>query len=61
MEFTYVAEAVDITHRSGAERIGLMGKDNQVFRWPGQAEENLARYRLQNEEDGQKTGQASPK
>ena|SRR5438270_3667659 len=28
IEFTYVAEAVDITHRAGAERIGLIGKDN---------------------------------
>jgi biopolymer transport protein ExbD len=26
VEFEYVAEAVDITHRAGADRIGLMGK-----------------------------------
>jgi biopolymer transport protein ExbD len=26
VEFAYVAEAVDITHRAGADRIGLMGK-----------------------------------
>ena len=26
IEFEYVAEAVDITHRAGADRIGLMGK-----------------------------------
>lgn len=31
VEFEYVAEAVDITHRAGADRIGLMGKDK-----PGQ-------------------------
>jgi biopolymer transport protein TolR len=28
IEFTYVAEAVDITHRAGAERIGLLGNGN---------------------------------
>ena len=27
VEFEYVAQAVDITHRAGADRIGLMGKD----------------------------------
>lgn len=26
VEFEYVAEAVDITHRAGADRIGLLGK-----------------------------------
>lgn len=26
IEFEYVAQAVDITHRAGADRIGLMGK-----------------------------------
>jgi biopolymer transport protein TolR len=26
VEFAYVAEAVDITHRAGADRIGLLGK-----------------------------------
>ena len=26
VDFEYVAEAVDITHRAGADRIGLMGK-----------------------------------
>ena len=26
VEFEYVAQAVDITHRAGADRIGLMGK-----------------------------------
>jgi biopolymer transport protein TolR len=26
VEFAYVAEAVDITHHAGADRIGLMGK-----------------------------------
>jgi biopolymer transport protein TolR len=26
VDFGYVAEAVDITHRAGADRIGLMGK-----------------------------------
>jgi len=26
VEFEYVAEAVDISHRAGADRIGLMGK-----------------------------------
>jgi biopolymer transport protein TolR len=26
VEFSYVAEAVDITHHAGADRIGLMGK-----------------------------------
>lgn len=26
VEFEYVTEAVDITHRAGADRIGLMGK-----------------------------------
>jgi len=29
IEFVYVAEAVDISHRAGAERVGLLGK-NQV-------------------------------
>jgi biopolymer transport protein ExbD len=26
VEFAYVAEAVDIAHHAGADRIGLMGK-----------------------------------
>ena len=26
VEFAYVAEAIDITHRAGADRIGLIGK-----------------------------------
>jgi biopolymer transport protein ExbD len=26
VEFEYVAEAIDITHRAGADRIGLLGK-----------------------------------
>jgi biopolymer transport protein TolR len=26
VEFAFVAEAVDITHRAGAERVGLLGK-----------------------------------
>lgn len=26
IEFSFVAEAVDISHRAGAERVGLMGK-----------------------------------
>jgi biopolymer transport protein TolR len=26
IEFTFVAEVVDITHRAGADRVGLMGK-----------------------------------
>jgi biopolymer transport protein ExbD len=26
VEFEYVAQAVDITHHAGADRIGLMGK-----------------------------------
>jgi len=28
IEFAFVAEAVDITHRAGAARIGLMGKND---------------------------------
>jgi biopolymer transport protein ExbD len=28
VEFAYVAEAVDITHRAGVDRIGLMGKQD---------------------------------
>ncbi|HMC29577.1 MAG TPA: biopolymer transporter ExbD [Candidatus Angelobacter sp.] len=28
IEFAFVAEALDISHRAGAERVGLMGKDN---------------------------------
>jgi biopolymer transport protein TolR len=28
IDFEYVAEAVDITHRAGAERVGLMGEKN---------------------------------
>jgi biopolymer transport protein ExbD len=28
VDFEYVAEAVDITHHAGADRIGLMGKKN---------------------------------
>ncbi len=28
IDFEYVAEAVDITHRAGAERVGLMGEEN---------------------------------
>lgn len=28
VDFEYVAEAVDITHRAGADRIGLMGKQD---------------------------------
>ncbi len=26
IEFTFVADVVDITHRAGADRVGLMGK-----------------------------------
>jgi biopolymer transport protein TolR len=28
IEFAFVAEAVDITHRAGAERVGLVGKND---------------------------------
>jgi biopolymer transport protein ExbD len=28
IEFAFVAEVVDITHRAGAERVGLMGQKN---------------------------------
>ncbi len=28
IDFEFVAEAVDITHRAGAERVGLMGEKN---------------------------------
>ena len=27
IEFAYVAEALDISHRAGADRVGLLGKD----------------------------------
>jgi biopolymer transport protein TolR len=28
VEFTFVAEALDITHRAGAQRVGLLGNDS---------------------------------
>lgn len=28
IEFSFVAEAIDIAHRAGAERVGLLGKTN---------------------------------
>jgi biopolymer transport protein ExbD len=28
IEFAFVAEVVDITHRAGAERVGLLGKQD---------------------------------
>ncbi len=28
IEFSFVAEALDISHRAGADRVGLLGKDN---------------------------------
>jgi hypothetical protein len=27
IEFIFVAEAVDISHRAGADRVGLLGKE----------------------------------